>query len=153
MKILQHKTFEDNRGSYTPIPLDIEGINWTQCSISVNTNRFTFRGLHYQTDPPQTKYVKVIQGVIIDFMLDLKTNKLDFAMISSNEAVLIPSDKAHGFLTFEPNTIVAYLVEGEYNPQSEHSIVWDSVPELKSLIENVIGDSQITISDKDKNGK
>lgn len=153
MEIIQHLTFEDNRGSYTPIPLDIKGIDWTQCSISINTKQFTFRGLHYQTNPPQTKYIKVIQGIIVDFMVDLETKELDMAIISSNEAVFIPSDKAHGFLTITPNAIVSYLVEGEYNPESEHSIVWDTIPELKEFIENIIGTSTLIISEKDKIGK
>ena len=153
MEVIQHKTFEDNRGSYTPISLDIKGMDWTQCSISVNTNQFTLRGLHYQTNPPQTKYVKVIQGIIVDFMLDIETNQLDYAILSNNEAVFIPSTKAHGFLTLTPNTIVAYLSEGEYNPESEHSIVWDTHPDLKDLVENLVGNSNITISDKDKVGK
>lgn len=153
MEVIQHKTFEDNRGSYTPISLDIKGIDWTQCSISINTNMFTLRGLHYQTNPPQTKYVKVIQGVIVDIIVDLETNQVDYAIIASNEAVFIPNNKAHGFLTLQPNTIVAYLVEGEYNPESEHSIVWDSVAEVKELVENFVGESKITISDKDKVGK
>jgi dTDP-4-dehydrorhamnose 3,5-epimerase len=153
MKVIQHKTYEDNRGSYTPIPLNIIGINWDQCSISINNNQFTFRGLHYQTNPPQNKYVKVVQGSIIDFMYDLETHELDHATLSNNEAVLIPSNKAHGFLTLVPNTIVAYLVEGEYNPESEHSIVWSDIPELKKIIDNLVGSSEITISDKDKFGK
>lgn len=153
MKVIQHKTYEDNRGSYTPIPLNIIGINWDQCSISINNNQFTFRGLHYQTNPPQNKYVKVVQGSIIDFMYDLETHELDHATLSNNEAVLIPSNKTHGFLTLVPNTIVAYLVEGEYNPESEHSIVWSDIPELKKIIDNLVGSSEITISDKDKFGK
>ena len=153
MQIISHKTYEDNRGSYTPIPLDTLGINWTQCSISVNTNQFTLRGLHFQTDPPQSKYIKVIQGIIVDFMVDLDTSELEFAIISSNEAVFIPNNKAHGFLTLMPNTIVSYLVEGEYNPNSEHSIVWNTHPELEDLINSLIGKSQLTISEKDKIGK
>lgn len=153
MEIILHKTFDDNRGSYTPIPLDIKGINWSQCSISVNEKPFTLRGLHYQTNPPQTKYVKVIRGIIVDFMVDLKTKELDFALVSSNEAVFIPSDKAHGFLTLQPNTIVTYLVEGDYNPDSEHSIVWNSLDNLKDLIESFVDESKIIISEKDKIGK
>lgn len=153
MQTLSHKTFKDNRGSYTPIELNTLGIGWTQCSISVNPNKFTFRGLHYQTNPPQTKYIKVVQGIIVDFMVDLKTNKLEYALLSDNDAVFIPNNKAHGFLTLVPDTIVTYLVEGEYNPESEHSIVWDTHKELKDLIELFIQDSHLTISEKDKIGK
>lgn len=150
---VNHKTFLDNRGSYTPIPLNILDKEWTQCSISVNDEKFTFRGMHYQTDPPQEKYVKVIKGSIMDFAIDLNTNELDYKMVGMNNAVYIPSDKSHGFLTLEPNTIVAYLVKGDYNPNAEHSIVWSSHEQLQKIISGIVGDNKLVISDKDKLGK
>jgi dTDP-4-dehydrorhamnose 3,5-epimerase len=67
--------------------------------------------------------------------------------------VLIPNDKAHGFLTLEPNTIVVYLVEGEYNPESEHSIVWTTNPEVKKIVKYFVNEHPITISEKDALGK
>jgi dTDP-4-dehydrorhamnose 3,5-epimerase len=153
MVLINHKTFLDNRGSYTPIPLNTLEKTWDQCSISVNDKKFTFRGMHYQTNPPQEKYVKVIRGSIMDFTIDLTTNKLEYIKVGVNDAVYIPSDKSHGFLTLEPDTIVTYLVNGEYNPYTEHSIVWSSHEELKSTIEDLIGEHELVISDKDKLGK
>ena len=76
----EHKTFKDDRGSYTPINTKVLDTDWTQCSISINTEPFTFRGLHYQTNPPQTKYVKVVQGSIIDFMVDLEISMSTLAI-------------------------------------------------------------------------
>ena len=64
------------------------------------------------------KYVKVIKGSIVDFMVDLKTGEVDFCEVNDSGAVYIPDTKAHGFLTLEPNTIVVYMVEGEYNPDT-----------------------------------
>lgn len=153
MEIIEHKTFEDNRGSYTPISTSELSMKWDQCSISVNDNQYTFRGLHYQTNPPQTKYIKVVQGSIVDFAVDLETGKTDYAILSNKDAVLIQNDKAHGFLTLEPNTIVVYLVEGEYNPESEHSIVWTDSPEVKKLVKYFTNENSITISEKDLIGK
>jgi dTDP-4-dehydrorhamnose 3,5-epimerase len=149
----KHKTFEDDRGSFTPIPLDILGESWTQCSIGINQNEYTFRGLHYQTNPPQKKYVKVIQGSIIDFSVDIDTLDCEYMLVDSNHAVEIPSDKAHGYLTLEPNTIVSYLVQGEYNPESEHSIVWTTSKKVSDIVKAFVGDSELTISDKDLHGK
>lgn len=153
MEIIEHKTFEDNRGSYTPISTTELSMKWDQCSISVNDNQYTFRGLHYQTNPPQTKYIKVVQGSIVDFAVDLETGKTDYAILSNKDAVLIQNDKAHGFLTLEPNTIVVYLVEGEYNPESEHSIVWTNSPEVEKLVKYFTNENPITISEKDSIGK
>ena len=114
MERINHKTFKDNRGSYTPISTTELDLKWTQCSISVNDKVFTFRGLHYQLNPPQTKYIKVVQGSIVDFAVDLETGETEYIVLGDSDSVLIPNDKAHGFLTLEPNTIVVYLVEGEY---------------------------------------
>ena len=147
MIVKNHKTFLDNRGSYTPINVK----EWEQCSISINTYPFTFRGLHYQTNPPQTKYVKVVQGSIIDFLVDLETKEVEFAKLNLNSAIEVPSSKAHGFLTLEPNTIVVYNVIGEYNPESEHSIPYYNIPEVKQIIESY--SLNIIISEKDQNGK
>lgn len=149
----EHPTFIDNRGSYTPVPLNAIDMEWTQCSISINYKPYTFRGLHYQTNPPQRKYIKVIQGTIIDFAVDLNSGEVDYEYVTSGEAVYIPDDKAHGFLTLEPNTIVVYLVHGEYNPQSEHSIVWSSVKEVFDIVTKHIVSNTLTISEKDSNGK
>jgi dTDP-4-dehydrorhamnose 3,5-epimerase len=152
MKLLNSPTYKDNRGSFTPIQLDVLDIKWSQCSISYNEKKHTFRGMHYQENPPQTKYIKVVKGSIIDFIYDLKTNEVDYIRVDENSAVLIDNTKAHGFITLEPETIVAYLVEGEYNPNSEHSIVWETIPEIKSEIYKIIGDSELIISEKDSKG-
>ena len=153
MNRIEHKTFKDNWGSYTPIPLLWNNVQWDQCSISINEKSYTFRGLHYQTDPPQMKYIKVIQGSIVDFVVDLKTGDAEFLAMGSDDAVLIPNDKAHGFLTLEPNTIVAYLVEGEYSPESEHSIVWTDNEKVKEVVNFFRKGNPLTISEKDLLGK
>jgi dTDP-4-dehydrorhamnose 3,5-epimerase len=153
MERIEHKTFKDNRGSYTPISTTELGQVWTQCSISVNDKEFTFRGLHYQSNPPQTKYIKVVQGSIVDFAVDLQTGETEFIELHDSDSVLIPNNKAHGFLTLEPNTIVVYLVEGEYNPESEHSIVWTTNPEVKKIVKYFVNEHPITISEKDAVGK
>ena len=153
MKLLSSPTYRDNRGSYTPISLDVFDVSWSQCSISYNEKKFTFRGMHYQENPRQTKYIKVVQGSIVDFAVDLETGETDYIVLRDSDSVLIPNDKAHGFLTLEPNTIVVYLVEGEYNPESEHSIVWTTNPVVKDVVNNFRGNYPLVISEKDAIGK
>ena len=106
MKIEKHPTFKDNRGSFTPI--DCNG--WEQVNISVNDRKFTFRGMHYQTSPPQTKFIKVVKGSIIDILYNLETQECSFYILDENDALLVDKKFAHGFITLEPNTIVSYLV-------------------------------------------
>jgi dTDP-4-dehydrorhamnose 3,5-epimerase len=153
MEKIDHKTFEDERGSFTPIPLDVLGETWDQCSIATNDKIYTFRGLHYQTNPPQRKYIKVIKGMIVDFSVDVETLESEYLYLTENDAVEIPAGRAHGYLTLSPGTIVAYLVKGEYNPQSEHSIVWDQCKGVRKVVNFITDGEKITISQKDKDGK
>ena len=151
--IIKHPTFEDDRGSFTAIDSKFLDINWEQFNIGVNKNKYTFRGLHYQTNPPQTKCIKVVQGKILDIWVDLKTQEVKTFELDSNEILFIPNNYAHGYLTLKQDTIVTYLVKGNYNPDSEHSIVWKTIPKVKNIVESHLKGSNIWISDKDRVGK
>lgn len=150
---IEHPSFRDNRGVYVPIALNTSNETWDQCSIVTNDRAFTFRGLHYQTDPAQKKYVKVIQGSIVDFAVDLIDGSVQWSFVNDQEAVEIPEGKAHGYLTLQPNTIIAYLVKGEWNPSTEKSIVWSTNPEVYNLVKRFATFNPITISKKDQEGK
>ena len=141
--------FSDNRGEF--IPYGLKG--WDQMNISINKAKYTFRGLHYQTDPFQTKLVKVIQGKALDIIFNLDTGDVKTYELTKDNSLYISDNYAHGFLTLEPNTIFTYLVKGEYSPESEHSIVWNTIPKVKSLIKSYIRENKLIISNKDKLGK
>ncbi len=141
--------FSDNRGTF--IPYNLEG--WDQMNISINDARYTFRGLHYQTFPYQSKLVKVIQGKVLDIIYNLNTKQVKTYELTKDNDLFISSEYAHGFLTLEPDTIFTYLVSGKYNPKSEHSIVWDTIPKVKNIIESYTTADKLTISEKDKLGK
>ena len=152
MKI-NHPTFKDERGSFTPIDCNLLDKKWDQFNISINDSKYTFRGLHYQTNPPQTKCIKVIQGKILDFWVDLKTQEVQCFELDNSKFLFIPDTYAHGFLTLDDNTIVTYLVSGEYNPDSEHSIVWDEIEDVRRQVEIYTNGKDLIISEKDALGK
>ena len=152
MKI-KYPTFEDNRGSFTPINCKLFDREWDQFNVSLNNKKYTFRGLHYQTEPYQTKCIKVIRGKIIDILVDLKTKEVLTFKLDNTDLLLIPSNYAHGFLTLEDDTVITYLVKGEYNPTSEHSIVWNTIDEVKKIINTYTNGKDIVISEKDALGK
>ena len=122
-KVRNHKTFIDDRGSFTPIDLQCgpESVNkWLQANISVNPEKFTFRGMHYQAfETAQNKYVKVIQGKIIDFLYDLETKEVEWYELNDQEAIFVPKTKAHGFLTLKDDTRVVYKVDKFYSKKND----------------------------------
>ena len=66
--------------------------------------------------------------------------------------MLVPNDKAHGFLTLESDTVVLYLSQGEYNPKSEYSIPWIEINDVYNEVLKYVGKTPITISEKDTHG-
>ena len=145
------KKFNDHRGDFVLFDAN----NCDQVNVVTNKRKFTFRGLHYQTNPPQTKMVKIIQGKVLAVLYDLKTHKLEFYLLDKYSEPLYVSDNyAHGYLTLEDNTIFTYAVKGEYNPASEHSIIWSDIISLHDVIMSHVGTlGTLTISDKDSKNK
>jgi len=146
------KRINDNRGLFVLS----DSKKYDQIFLASNEARHTFRGLHYQNNPQQIKHVSIIQGKVIDFLYHLRTGEVKtYILTPSSEILTISKEYAHGYLTLEPDTIVYYEVEGQYNPETYKSIVWDTIPSIKGKIIEVIGinnSDRITISDKDKLG-
>ena len=142
-------TFPDSRGSLTCISTK----KWDQVNISKNFKKFTFRGMHFQNSPRQSKQIIVTKGSIIDFIYNLKTKTLEAYAIQEGESVFVNKFSAHGFLTLEDDTVVTYLVAGKYNPKQEHSIVWKDIPHLKNINLSHCKESELVISEKDNEGK
>jgi dTDP-4-dehydrorhamnose 3,5-epimerase len=107
----------------------------------------------------QSKLVSVIQGKVIDFVINLDKDSDDFGkletfILTSGEAVYVPKGYAHGFLTLQSGTIVNYLVDNEYSKEHEGCIQWDTVEEVKDIITKYMRgfNFKIKISDKDTEG-
>tara|TARA_R110001592_G_scaffold64518_1_gene198248 strand:- start:2659 stop:3096 length:438 start_codon:yes stop_codon:yes gene_type:complete len=144
------KKISDHRGLFF---LDDE-VKYDQVFIATNEARYTFRGMHFQTNPYQVKNLTVIQGEILDFLYNLKTGEVKEYNLRKGDTITITEEYAHGYLTLVPNTIVYYGVKGEFNPNTYQSIVWDTIPNIKNTIETTTGNlNRLTISEKDKIGK
>jgi dTDP-4-dehydrorhamnose 3,5-epimerase len=62
------------------------------------------------------------------------------------EQIFVPRGFAHGYCTLEPETVVAYKVDGYYAPQSEAGLIWND-PEIG--IDWTIAADRVLVSDKD----
>ena len=157
-ELIKNSVFVDNRGTFAPLSVNTLDQKWTQSNISVNPNKYTLRGLHYQYgEKTQAKLIKVIDGKILDFIVDLREqspdfNKIYFYLLEPGDELYVPINFAHGFITLLDNTIVQYLVDNVYDKNSERCILWSTIPEIEKQI--LFYDSEFTkekliISEKD----
>jgi dTDP-4-dehydrorhamnose 3,5-epimerase len=157
-RIINNRIFYDERGSFSPLSLFELDKEWKQSNISVNPKKFTLRGLHYQSgETAQAKLIKVINGRILDFVVDLRVSfrsydNCQFFEMKSGDELIVPRGFAHGFITLEDNTVVQYLVDNDYSPNNEGSLLWSSLPDIKKEIlklDSTFDISNIIISEKD----
>lgn len=88
------------------------------------------RGLHYQREPfAQSKLVRVLQGKILDVVVDLRAGSPGFGKSYSIELtaenkkqIFIPIGFAHGFSVLSETAEISYKCDQFYNKQSEAGI-------------------------------
>jgi len=106
--------------------------NSAQDSISLIKSKGTVKGLHFQCSPyQQAKLVTVIDGSILDFIVDLRPSSstfLDHASIElshkNNIMIFIPKGFAHGYISQENNTKILYKLSCHYSPSHEKTLNW-----------------------------
>ena len=152
--------FMDSRGyfaeTYNKLRFAEIGIasEFRQDNQSLSMQRGTIRGLHYQLAPePQAKLVRVVSGAVFDVAVDLREGSATYGQwcgatltAAAGEELFIPHGFAHAFCTLEPDTLVAYKVDGFYNKSAEGGLRWDD-PEIG--IEWPIPLADVKVSDRD----
>lgn len=137
--IVQSRRFLDQRGYFMETwsrgQFERLGIStaFVQENQSLSRRVHTLRGLHFQKAPfAQAKLVRVLNGRIFDVSVDLRRDSLSFGKwcgvtlrADDDRQLFIPKGFAHGFLSLEPNTIVAYKVDAPYAPAHEAGIRWN----------------------------
>jgi dTDP-4-dehydrorhamnose 3,5-epimerase len=107
-------------------------IDFLQDNQSLSATRGTVRGLHFQTPPhAQAKLVRVLAGSVYDVAVDIRAGSQSYGRwvgatltAEGGEQLLVPRGFAHGFCTLEPDTIVAYKVDGYYAPECDAGLFW-----------------------------
>ena len=87
------------------------------------------RGFHFQYKFQQAKYVSVLKGKILDYVIDLRKNSNTFGktfkIILSDKNCLslyIPEGFAHSYYSYEKFNIVYYKLTNYYKPKFEDGI-------------------------------
>lgn len=136
---LQIEPHTDERGFFARTwcrdEFEKHGLNpkLVQCSLSFSACKRTLRGMHYQERPhAEAKLVRCTRGSIFDVVVDLRRDSKTFkrwagaTLTADNHAMLyVPEGCAHGFLTLEDSTEVAYQMSEFYNSESARGVRYD----------------------------
>jgi dTDP-4-dehydrorhamnose 3,5-epimerase len=109
-----------------------------QMALSHNLQTGTLRGLHYIPEAEgEAKLVRCVRGRIFDVAVDMRPGSATFGKWTGLElsadnltALYIPRGVAHGFITLEPMTDVAYQFSEFHRPGTERGIRWND-PEIE----------------------
>jgi dTDP-4-dehydrorhamnose 3,5-epimerase len=137
--VIEPEMLTDERGAFARIFCKKEfknhGLNPNifQCSISLNKEKFTLRGMHFQKIPhAEAKLVRCSRGLIYDVIVDLRPNSPTYMgwtsieiSLENKRMVYVPEGFAHGFQTLEDNTEVIYQMSQFYSPGHSGGFRWD----------------------------
>ncbi len=159
--IIRPVVYEDNRGyffeSYNQKALIKQGVLFN--FVQDNQARSDFgiiRGLHYQLEPyGQTKLIRVLTGVILDVVVDIRTNSPTYGKVFTLELsgenktqLLVPRGFAHGYSVLSETAEVFYKCDAYYSKENEAGIAWND-PDLN--IDWKVPTEKVVISEKDSN--
>ena len=122
---------EDSRGSFMESYRSewFEGVRFIQDNEAVS-KKGVVRGLHFQRPPyAQTKLIRVIEGEILDVIVDLRKSSKTFGKVFSVKLtaqnklqLLVPKGFAHGYATLSNRATVLYKVDQYYNESYDTGI-------------------------------
>lgn len=159
--IIELPVYTDNRGNFietfhkekfyqvTGLSIDFVQDNQSVSKYGV------LRGLHFQEgNAAQAKLVRVIQGEVLDVVVDLRQDSPSFGQhfstrlsAENNKQIFIPRGFAHGFVSLAENTIFTYKCDNFYNAQAEAGIHY---ADATLNIDWLLPKEELIISDKDK---
>ncbi len=142
LRLVELKVHGDQRGFF------VERFNWDLFAQNGLPTEFfqdnhsrsapgVLRGLHYQTQPAQSKLVGVVRGRIWDVVVDIRPQSSHFGQSFGVELsdlngrlLWVPAGFAHGFCVLgDQPADVFYKVDLPYQPKTEGGIRWND-PDL-----------------------
>ena len=114
-----------------------------------------FRGIHMQTGTwAQDKLVRVTQGSVLDYAVDLRKNSKTFGKwyaceLSADNHIqmFIPKGFGHAFIALEDNTLFQYKCTAVYNKDSEVTVAYNDTD-----INLELPEMDLQFSEKDQKG-
>jgi dTDP-4-dehydrorhamnose 3,5-epimerase len=134
---IQPKLFGDARGYFleTYSERDFFAAGLTMKFDPDNQSKSTkgvLRGLHFQTQHPQGKLVRALQGQVYDVAVDLRAGSPSFGKYygvildaEKQNMFYIPEGFAHGFYVLSDEAIFTYKCTDFYDPSGEGGLMWN----------------------------
>lgn len=141
--VIEPRRFGDARGwfseTWNAARMAEAGLDYdfVQDNQSYSAERFTLRGLHYQSPPhAQDKLVRCTRGKILDVAVDVRRGSPTYGQwvserlsAENGRQLLVPKGFLHGFLTLTPDCEVQYKCSDFYAPDCDGAVRWDD-PEI-----------------------
>ena len=120
-----------------------------------HSKKGVLRGLHYQLPPySQTKLVSVIQGSVLDVIVDIRKGSPTFGHHFSCELshenklqLFVPRGFAHGFYVLEDETVFNYKCDNYYYKAAQKGIRYN---DSDLAIDWCLDGKEVILSEKDK---
>ena len=133
LKIVQHKKHGDQRGYLREIFIK-KIIKWDNLifDYATTSKKNVLRGFHFQSKFKQAKFVSVLKGKILDYVIDLRKKSRTFGKTFKIElseknckSLYIPEGFAHAYYSYSNLNIIYYKLSNYYHPEYEDGILWN----------------------------
>tara|TARA_B100000700_G_scaffold43434_1_gene44798 strand:- start:255 stop:791 length:537 start_codon:yes stop_codon:yes gene_type:complete len=133
LKIIQQKRNGDSRGNLRET-FRKKIIKWDDLifDYATTSKKNVLRGFHFNSKFPQAKYVSVLKGKILDYVIDLRKKSKTFGksfsiILSENncKSLYIPEGFAHAYYSYAKSNLIYYKLSKYYQPKYENGIIWN----------------------------
>ena len=130
--IIKTDIFKDKRGFFKEvIKKKILNKKFVFDCLS-HAKKNTLRGLHFQKKKPQGKLITVVNGEILDVVVDLRKNSKTYGKhfsikiaYNSGFSLYIPEEFAHGFVCLSKTCTIYYKCTNYRHEASETTLKWN----------------------------
>ena len=162
--VIEPTVYGDKRGYFmeTYNKADCDELGITNVFVQDNQSKSVknvVRGLHFQTNHPQAKLVRVISGEVFDVAVDIRKGSSTYGqwygVVLSSEnkrQFFLPKGFAHGFAVMSDTAEFVYKCDDVYDPTGEGGIRWDD-EDLNINWGDYVDLDKVILSEKDKKHK
>lgn len=156
--LIEALRFEDSRGELIK-PFNFDQYSKLDVNLDFKETWFTkskkdvIRAMHLQIEEMACeKLVSVINGSVVDVVLDLRSNSETYGNYfeielndKSPKALYIPQGCAHGYRVLENNTITMYKATKVHSAKHDLGIKWDSFGYDWKIKDPILSDKDLNL--------